>query len=373
LEVFEGTQSLGTVGQPAYDDYSGEAVTVYEIKTDDAAKIKVVWKDVDTSSDSGGSHRFWSIYAELENGSSSLALWDGDSWDGGEAEGGSGPPYTEAPETDEVFRAQTDSADESTTGELEVQITVGDNSEKYNAAAGFTMFTYTGNSSSDDDTMLFNHSLGVPIDFAICKCRDTASDQGGNWLVWHKDMDDSGWGSLYLNQIEQENTSSSNTSGWFTNQTVGSQHQAKIRNVIIEDYDGNYDTVRMVDNSKDFVFYGFAGVEGYSKFGSYVGNGDPDGPMVYTGFRPALVIMKKTTASGAWHLFDNKRSGYNYANDVLQPDTSDAELSGQTYEFVDLLSNGFKVRRTTHGPNSDGETYIWAAFSESPFKHANAR
>ena len=91
---------------------------------------------------------------------------------------------------------------------MQATSSVEDNSEKYNSAAGFTMFTYTGNSSNDNDMMLFNHSLGVPIDFAIGKCRSTPSASGGKWVVWHKNLvnDD---GSLYLNESESE----SNTNG----------------------------------------------------------------------------------------------------------------------------------------------------------------
>ena len=120
-------------------------------------------------------------------------------------------------------------------------------------------------------------------------------------------------------------------------------------------------------NASSMIAYCFNSVQGYSKSGSYVGNGSQNGPMVWTGFKPAFVMMKKSSGTGSWHLFDNKRSGYNYANDVLQPNASDAELSGQTYQFVDFLSNGFKVRRATHGPNVSGSTYIYMAFAENPF------
>jgi FlaG/FlaF family flagellin (archaellin) len=231
------------------------------------------------------------------------------------------------------------------------------------------MFTYTGNSSTNDDAMTFNHSLGVPIDFAIGKCRDTASAQGGNWVVWHKDLTGT-YPSLYLNQTEQVNTSDNNVSGWFTNQNNGSQHQAKIRNVEIYDYAGNTDTVRMVDNSKDFVFYGWAGVEGYSKFGTYTGSSD--GPMVYTGHTPRWLAIKRTNSSDHWCLYDTARYPDNPNGTRLEADTSDDETSASTIN-IDVLSNGFKLRGAGSTINASGSTYVYASFSESPFKHANAR
>ena len=378
LEVFEGTQSLGTVGQPTgYNTSASEVQTVWEIKTNnsDHSKIKVVWKIVDTSTDGANSDRFFNINVVLTDSSSNeLASWVASNYYGGGDNGG-----PDAPEAGDVFRAQTSSADESTTGVLEVQgPTVESNSEKYNAAAGFTMFTYTGNSSSDNDMMLFNHSLGFPIDFAIGKCRDAPASgtSGGKWVVWHKDLTNDD-GSLYLNETESENNTDTNnydednsTIGWFQNVTSGAQHQVKIRNVII--YDGNnYDTVRMVDSSKDFVFYGFTGVEGYSSFGKMVGNGDSsDGVFCYLGFRPALIIMKNITHSSGyhWRMWDSARGSHNVNDEVLYPSSSLPETTSDGH--IDFLSNGFKLRSSAGNLSSD---YIYAAWAESPFSKSNAR
>ena len=129
----------------------------------------------------------------------------------------------------------------------------------------------------------------------------------------------------------------------------------------------NVSTDWSVNGNYPFVAYCFAQKQGFSAFGKYKGNGAQNGTFVYTGFKPAFVIMKRTDDTGAWHLFDNKRAGYNYANHVLQPDASDAELSGQTYQFMDFLSNGFKTRRATHGPNISGGTYLYWAIAENPF------
>tara|TARA_Y100000004_G_scaffold11234_1_gene12167 strand:+ start:180 stop:3224 length:3045 start_codon:yes stop_codon:yes gene_type:complete len=371
LEVIEGSTSLGFVSEPDYDDEYGGYYAQYDIKTDDVSKIKLVWRTVDSSDP------WYDIYAYLENSSSTeLASWDGYNYYGGSG-GGGGP---DAPEEDDVFYPSSghDSTNASTTGVLELQgSTVNSNSEKYNAAAGFTMFTYTGNSSTDNDMMLFNHSLGAPIDFAIGKCRSSASGSGGKWVVWHKDLanDD---GSIYLNESESESDTNGNnydedysTIGWFQNVTAGAQHQVKIRNVLI--YDGsNTDTVRMVDNNKNFIFYGFAGVEGYSKFGKYTGNGSSDGPFIYTGFRPAFVLIKNIGASQDWFLLDNKREGYNVVDKFLEPNTQNAEATASSNK-ADFTANGFKLRGSGSVTNQNNTSFVYACFSESPFKHANAR
>ena len=208
-----------------------------------------------------------------------------------------------------------------------------------NTDAGFNIVTYTGNGSNSN----FAHGMGEQPDMVIVKNRDSAA----NWCVWHKNLTS----SYYL---QLDTTSSQQTGPW---------DGLDPNSGVVFVYSGG-----LVNASgSDYVAYIFKGKQGYSKFGKYIGNGSQNGPMVYTGFKPAFVIMKRTDNTGAWHLFDNKRSGYNYANDVLQPQVGDAELSGQTYQFVDFLSNGFKVRRATHGPNISGGAYIYMAFAENPF------
>jgi hypothetical protein len=84
-------------------------------------------------------------------------------------------------------------------------------------------------------------------------------------------------------------------------------------------------------------------------------------------------MLKRTDTTGNWYIFDSARSGYNYANDSLSPNLTDAEYSGATYQFIDLLSNGFKMRDTFAARNASGGTYIYMAFAENPFKNSNAR
>jgi hypothetical protein len=120
------------------------------------------------------------------------------------------------------------------------------------------------------------------------------------------------------------------------------------------------------------IAYCFSEVAGYSKFGSYTGNGNADGTFVFTGFRPALVIFKRSSASNSWYMMDNKRNTFNLTNTFLRPDTNAAE-GNAVNSTADFLSNGFKFRGNGNDVNGSGDTYIYLAFAESPFKYARAR
>ena len=108
----------------------------------------------------------------------------------------------------------------------------------------------------------------------------------------------------------------------------------------------------------------FADKQGYSKFGKYVGNGSANGTFVYTGFKPAFVMTKNTSATDSWVIMDEKRSPSNVANKYLLPDTDGAE--GTNFDMFDFVSNGFKCRRAT-SQNTSGNTFIYMAFAENPF------
>lgn len=123
-------------------------------------------------------------------------------------------------------------------------------------------------------------------------------------------------------------------------------------------------------NTENYIAYCFAEVEGFSKFGSYTGNGSADGPMVWTGHRPAFIMVKRTDTTGNWTILDDAREGYNVDNDPLYPNLSNAE---GTTDLADLLSNGFKLRSTDASVNASGGTYIFAAFAQQPVKFSNAR
>jgi hypothetical protein len=118
------------------------------------------------------------------------------------------------------------------------------------------------------------------------------------------------------------------------------------------------------ESGSGHIAYCFADEKGFSKFGSYTGNGNADGTFVYTGFKPAMVIYKKTSGTENWFIHDNKRQGFNPENELLFPDLSNAE---GTVNRIDLLSNGFKATTSDGGINGSGATYIYMAFAENPF------
>jgi hypothetical protein len=121
------------------------------------------------------------------------------------------------------------------------------------------------------------------------------------------------------------------------------------------------------------IAYCFAEVAGYSKFGSYTGNGSADGPFVYCGFRPRYVLLKNVSSSVTnWWIMDTSRDTYNLAINELRADTSNVELT-TAYSHMDILSNGFKLRASSNESNGSGNTVIFAAFAENPFKNALAR
>jgi hypothetical protein len=117
------------------------------------------------------------------------------------------------------------------------------------------------------------------------------------------------------------------------------------------------------------VCYAWAEIAGFSKFGSYTGNGSADGSFVYLGFRPKFIMVKRIDATSNWLIYDTSRDTYNVASNYLLPDSSGAEGSAVNF---DLLSNGFKCKSAT-GVNVSGGTYIYMAFAENPFKNSNAR
>ena len=130
----------------------------------------------------------------------------------------------------------------------------------------------------------------------------------------------------------------------------------------------------VLTNASDaYVAYCFADIEGYSKFGSYTGNGDPDGSFVYTGFAVKYLVVKRTNLSGTWRVVDTIRSPSNVTNDTLALNAPASELVDNTSLEWDLLSNGFKCRDAYLDLNASGSTYIYMAFAENPFKYANAR
>jgi hypothetical protein len=122
----------------------------------------------------------------------------------------------------------------------------------------------------------------------------------------------------------------------------------------------------------DYIAYCFAEVEGFSKFGSYTGNGSTDGPFIYTGFSPEFIMVKSSSNSGTnWDMLDATRETYNTRGNQLFANLNSAEANND--HECDFLSNGFKWRDASTSVNANGYTYIFMAFAESPFKTSNAQ
>jgi hypothetical protein len=212
-----------------------------------------------------------------------------------------------------------------------------------NTSAGFSVVTYAGNQL----TSTIGHGLGVAPKMIIVKNRTGDN----NWIVYHNSIGASNYLRLNLTNA------SASTSLWNNTAPTSSVYS------VIGDSDVNGIT-------NNYVAYCFSEVAGYSKIGSYTGNGSADGTFVYTGFRPAFVMVKQSSGANDWAIFDSKRLGYNDGNNWLYPNTSGAEASAA--RFV-LLSNGFKLITTSSLLNSSGATYIYMAVAENPFKYSLAR
>jgi hypothetical protein len=128
-------------------------------------------------------------------------------------------------------------------------------------------------------------------------------------------------------------------------------------------------------NTKTYVAYCFAPVAGYSAFGSYTGNGSSDGPFIYTGFRPRWVMFKKSSGTSNWGIVDTARDTFNVTDLYLYANLSNAEATGTSTSgpFLDVLSNGFKLRGNSGDINDTSATYIYAAFAEVPMKYSLGR
>jgi hypothetical protein len=125
-------------------------------------------------------------------------------------------------------------------------------------------------------------------------------------------------------------------------------------------------------STRDYVAYLFSEVAGFSRFGSYTGNGSADGPMIFTGFLPRFVMIKRTDTTQNWFMLDTARNTSNTVDNYLIANTSDADATFSPSQ-IDFISNGFKLRGTAAGLNANGGTYIFAAFASSPFKNSLAR
>jgi hypothetical protein len=220
----------------------------------------------------------------------------------------------------------------------------------FNQAAGVSVVVYDGNETADQQ---IPHGLGSVAHLIIIKEKESTAGGGQDWRVYHhKNTSAPATEQLVLNE------------NYATEDVVGAWHDTVPTSVLF--------TVGVVGATNktgvSHVAYCFSEKQGYSKFGGYTGNGNADGTFVYTGFRPAYVLCKRTNSTADWMLYDNKRIGFNPENFALFPDGSGAESFVDT---MNIMSNGFKPIATSVDINGSGDTYIYAAFAEAPFVNSN--
>ena len=220
-------------------------------------------------------------------------------------------------------------ASSNTDGNLTSQVSA-------NTTSGFSIVSWTGDGTNNT----VGHGLGQTPSIVIAKNRSNTS----NWDIITNIIDGS-IDYLKLNLTDAK----SDLTGYTLNSSVFSL---------------NY------PNGDNIITYCFAEKKGFSKFGSYTGNGSADGPFVYTGFKPSWVLVRNVTDASAmqWVIHDNKRSTFNVTNKELRPDSTEAEVTQDRFDF---LSNGFKVRNSSSYVNRSGETIIYMAFAESPLVGTN--
>lgn len=217
-----------------------------------------------------------------------------------------------------------------------------------NTKAGFSIVSYTGTATAGT----VGHGLDSAPEMIIQKMRDPSAAE--NWTVFHKDLSSDNY-ALRLNTTGAEFDGSGNyfSATSATTFSIGSTSQVN-------------------ENTKGSIAYCFHSVPGYSKMGSYAGNGGSDGTYVYTGFRPAWVMSKRTNSTGYWNIFDVERDVNDGTGKQLWANDGGTEASSSG-NLIDILSNGFKMRGTGTDTNGSGSNYIYIAFAEQPFKYSNAR
>jgi len=222
--------------------------------------------------------------------------------------------------------------------------TINTTATSANTTSGVSIMTYTGNGTNG---ATLGHGIGIVPHMMIVKHRETADEW---WDTYHQALGNTH--VLFLNQTDAKSDQS------YFYDTTPSSTLVTVAGV------GSIN-----DSGELYVMYVFAPVQGFSKFGSYIGNASTDGPFIYTGFRPAFVLIKRSSdGTNQWSLSDNKR-GYNGAIGTLTPDSTEQEYTPA--DQIDHLSNGFKIRQSAAARNATGATYIYMAFAEAPFVNSN--
>ena len=219
-----------------------------------------------------------------------------------------------------------------------------------NDTAGFSIVTYTSDNQSGDTTI--KHGLSTAPTFMIHKARNASSTI---WWVYHTGLGNSGY--VQIDDTQANQTGSSNV--WRNTAPTSSVFKVGLDSIAAAD-------------GRTMVAYCFAPIQGYSAFGTFTGSGSDlgseqsDGAFVYTGFKPAWLMFKRTDSTSNWCLVDHKRLGYNPDIPEFRPNLANAE-GNTTDDILDLVSNGFKIRTTSGDFGGGTGNFIYMAFAESPF------
>ena len=213
-----------------------------------------------------------------------------------------------------------------------------------NATSGFSIVKFTGTGS----LATVGHGLGSAPKMIIMKNTNTTN----GWEVYHQSL-----GNTDYIQLNTTDISYSSATRWNNTSPTNNVFTVNTENGVNK-------------SGSDLIAYCFAEKTGFSKFGKYTGNGSTDGAFVYTGFKPAFVIIKNTSATEHWNMNDNKRDPFNVMSKRLYPSSANNEVTDASY-YMDYLSNGFKIRSNSSSWNSSGNTMIYMAFAEAPLVGTN--
>ena len=225
------------------------------------------------------------------------------------------------------------SASNNTDGNKTISLSV-------NTTAGFSVGTYAG--TGQDSTI--GHGLGAVPDWLMIKNRSSGSRK---WQLWHNGLTGT---NKYL-AIDRSDAELTDSASW-----DNTAHSNTVWNT--------YGSGEANQNGENFVCYAWTSIQGFSKFGSYTGNGNANGPFIYTGFKPAWIMTKQINGGSSWIVHDNKRDPINTVTEYFTVEENDA--AGTLANSFDLCSNGFKVRTSNGDRNSNGDTFAYWAFAESP-------
>jgi len=214
---------------------------------------------------------------------------------------------------------------------------------KKSATAGLDIVGFTGNETN----RTVSHSLSAVPHYMVVRTRNGAA--GRNYSVYH-----------------HKNTAAPQTDHIFWDSTQATEDDATIWNdtAPTSSVFSIGTNLGVNENNKNIIAFLWTEKQGFSKFGSYTGNGNANGPFIFTGFKPAWIMVKRSSAAGSWLMYDNKRNTFNVADKEILTESNIAEDSVGRF---DILSNGFKNRTSNNANNASGQTYIYMAFAENPF------